>query len=135
MPAVGTYGNGGNLAVKGKTTLVGRIFVAAPGGVVASRALVVENIPHILLKITQEGNLGAGLGATIDLQGMVRDSTSLAQKWETYDTFTMPAGGVVSLPFSPNGFTFPFGQVRIRMTSAAASVGQTLVEFVLAATD
>jgi len=134
MPISSPYSIGGNLAVKGKTTLVGTM-VAGAGATSPSRALQVEGIPHIVARLVQTSNTGVGLGATINLQGMVRITTTGTQKWETYQTFVMPAGGVVTLPFSPATFTFPFSKVRLQMVAAAAAVGDTTIDFVLAATD
>lgn len=133
MSLVSPYGIGGTYAVKGKTTLVSRLAMS-PGGNAVSQALVIENIPLILARLRQTTNTGVGLGATIELQGMVRITNASTPKWEAIQTVVALPGGSPMFPFSPDGFMFPFSQVRFSMTASAAAVGLTLVEFTLAAT-
>lgn len=128
MPLINPYGVGGLAAARGKTTLTG-IMAAAADDTTQSRALLIENLPIIQLRLTQTSNQGVGLGATVNLQYMIRDGTLAAQKWTTYTTFAMPAGGVVITPFGLLGLTLPASQIRLQMTAAAAAVGDTTVDF------
>lgn len=137
MARAGSYGAGGGSATsRAVTSLEGRI-IAAASAQATSFPLLTEGLPYINLRCVQVGNTGVGLGATVVLLGSVRPlglaaGTIKADQalYFTLTTFIMPAGGVtVTMPT----MHWAVSKVAVRMTGAAAAVGDTAIAFTLSA--
>lgn len=115
MPLINPYGIGSNSAVRGKATQVGNLAGTGPGVGGIGRALLIEQLPFIHVRAVQTTPTGVGLQATMTLQAMIRIGVVESPKFENITSFVMLAGGVVTIPFAPNGFFYPAAQVRLVM--------------------